>query len=141
MDTEVKQLKKMAEDGLVTTYKKKTYFVMAENTFIKNPKYTITQKMVYLCLQTYAGAVDSCYPSKESIAKNLSVTPKTVYTVLKQLEDIGAIIIINQITETNRKTSNLYILCDIDKDNGDFVPKSIEKFKILSKEPIRINGK
>ena len=130
----------MAEGGLAGIFKK-TYFVMAENTFIRNPKYSITQKMVYLCLQSYAGAVDSCYPSKETISKDLNTSTKTIERVLKELEELGAIIVINQITETNRKTSNLYILCDIDKDAGDFVPESIEKFKELSKEPIKIQGK
>ena len=140
MDDEVKQLKILVESGLAGVYKK-TFFVMAENNFIKNPKYTINHKMVYLCLATYAGAVNSCFPSKETISKNLNVTTKTIYTVLKQLEELGAIIIVNQITENNRMTSNLYILADINKDTGNFVPESIEKFKELATGSIKIQGK
>lgn len=140
MDTEIKQIKEMACSGLIGAYKK-NYFVMAENNFLRNPQYTINQKMVYLALQSYCGAVDSCFPSKDTLAKDLNVTSKTIYTVLKQLEDLGAIIIINQITESNRKSSNLYILCDIDKTNGNFIPESIENFKELSLEPVRIKGK
>ncbi len=140
MDQEVTQLKEMAQGGLMGAYKK-TYFVMAENNFLRNPTYTINQKMVYLCLQSYCGAVDSCFPSKETLAKDLNVTAKTIYTVLKQLEELGAIIIINQVTETNRKTSNIYILCDINKESGNFIPESILKFKELSQESIRVRGK
>jgi hypothetical protein len=140
MDQEVKQLKELAESGLVGAYKK-TYFVMAENNFIRNPKYTINQKMVYLTLQSYAGAVGSCYPSKETISKDLNTSTKTIERVLNQLEELRALIVVNQITESNRKTSNMYILCDINKNTGDFIPESIEKFKDLTKEPVRIKGK
>lgn len=140
MDVEVTQLKEMASNGLMGVYKK-TYFVMAENNFLRHPVYTVSQKMVYLCLQSYAGAVSSCFPSKTTLAKDLNLTEKTIYTVLKQLEEIGAIIIINQITETNRKTSNIYILCDIDKETGNFIPDSIAKFKELSQGSIRVKGK
>jgi|GEM_PF-3014003 len=140
MDDEVKQFKSLVESGLSGVYKK-TFFVMAENNFIKNPKYTTNQKMVYLCLCTYAGAVSSCFPSKETISKDLNLTTKTVYTILKQLEELRAIIIVNQITENNRMTSNLYILSDIDKNTGDFIPESIEKFKELSNGFVRVKGK
>lgn len=140
MNDEVEQVKMMAESGLVGVFKK-TYFVQAENNFIKNPKYTVNQKMVYLALQTYAGAISSCFPSKSTLSKDLNLSEKTVYTVLKQLEELGAILIINQITETNRKSSNMYMLSDIDKETGDFIPKSLEQFKCLTLEPIRIKGK
>jgi hypothetical protein len=49
--------------------------------------------------------------------------------------------VINQITETNRKTSNLYILAEINKDTGDFVPESIIQFRALTMEPIKVRGK
>lgn len=140
MDEKVKQIKAIAESGLIGTYKK-TFFVMAENNFIRNPKYTIGQKMVYLCLQSYTGSVDSCFPSKYTIAKSLNLAVNTVYKNLNELEELGAILIINQITETNRKTSNLYILADIDKSTGDFVPESINQFKPLTIEPIKVRGR
>lgn len=140
MNDEVEQVKKLAESGLCGVVKK-TYFIQSENNFIRNPKYTVNQKMVYQCLQSYAGAVTSCFPSKNTIAKDLNLSVKTVYTVLKQLEELGAILVINQITETNRKSSNMYILCDIDKQTGEFISSSIEQFKCLTLEPIRIKGR
>ncbi|OSA85386.1 UNVERIFIED_ORG: hypothetical protein B2H98_18515 [Clostridium botulinum] len=140
MNDDVEQIKKLAESGLCGAFKK-TYFVQAENNFIRNSKYTVNQKMVYLCLQSYAGAVTSCYPSKNTVAKDLNLSEKTVYTILKQLEQLGAIIVINQIKENNRKTSNMYILSDINKDTGEFIPDSIKQFKCLTLEPIRVKGK
>jgi DNA-binding transcriptional MocR family regulator len=140
MNDEVEKIKKLAESGLYGAFKK-TYFVQAENNFIRNPKYSINQKMVYLALQSYAGAVTSCYPSKSTLAKDLNTSTKTIERVLKELENLGAILVINQITENNRKTSNMYMLCDIDKNTGEFIPSSIEQFKCLTLEPIRIKGK
>ncbi len=140
MNEEVEQIKKLAESGLCGAFKK-TYFVQAENNFIRNPKYSINVKMVYLALQSYAGAVTSCYPSKNTLAKDLATSSKTIERVLKQLEELGAILVINQITENNRKTSNMYILADIDKNTGDFIKDSIKQFKCLTLEPIRIKGK
>lgn len=140
MDNELMDMKALAESGLVGAYKK-SYFVMAENNFIRNPKYNVYQKMVYLCLQSYAGTVGSCYPSQNTIAKDLNMSVRMVYNVLKQLEELGAIIIVHQIAENNRKKSNLYIICDVHKDTGDFIPESIEKFKELAKEPVKIKGK
>lgn len=139
MDNGVNELKQLAESGLVGAYKK-TYFVMAENNFIRNPKYTVNQKMVYLTLASYAGVVGSCYPSQGTLSKDLNLSVNTVKTVLKQLEELGAIIIVNQVTEINRKTSNLYILAEIDKQTGEFIPESIKQFEELAKEPIKIKG-
>lgn len=141
MDVEVKNLKALAEQGLVNTYKKRNYFVIAENNFIRNQKYTIKQKMIYLCLCSYTGNSGGCFPSQESIAKSLNVSIKTVYTTLNELENLGALLIIKQIKESNRRTSNLYILAEIDKDTGMFLPESIEKFKVLKNSPIKIAGK
>lgn len=139
-DTEVKDLKQIIESGSVSTFKK-TYFVMAENSFLRNPAYSINIKMIYMLLCSYAGAISSCYPSKETIAKDLNISVRTVYSVLKELEELGAVIIINQITESNRKSSNFYILCEVNKDTGEFMTDSIHKFKVLTNEPIRIRGK
>ena len=97
--------------------------------------------MVYLCLASYAGQNNSCFPSQDTIAKDLNLTRKTVNTIISKLEELGAIIIVNQITESNRKTSNLYILADIDKTTGEFIRESIEQFKDLKLEPVRIKGK
>jgi len=134
------EVKRLMESDNVGVYKK-TYFIMSENTFIRNPKYTINQKMVYQCLQSYTGAVESCFPSKGTIAGSLNIGIKVISKVLLELVELGGILIINQITETNRKSSNLYILAEIDKVSGDFVPESISQFKELTLEPKVIRGK
>ena len=52
---------------------KKSYFVILEHAFLRNPDYTTTEKMVYLDLMGYAGQANSAFPSKSSIAKDLGI--------------------------------------------------------------------
>jgi hypothetical protein len=102
---------------------------MIENKFLTNPKYTVNQKMVYLCLQSYSDSVESSFLSKATIAQNLNIGVSSISKNLIELEQLGALLIINQITEINHKTSNLYILAEIDKATGDFIPQSISQLK------------
>lgn len=102
---------------------------MIENKFLRNPKYTVNQKMVYLCLQSYSDSVESCSLSKDTMAQSLNIGIKSISKNLIELEQLGALLIINQITETSHKTSDLYILAEIDKSTGDFIPQCINQFK------------
>ena len=120
---------------------KKTYFVMAENMFIKNPNIKPVDKMVYLCLCTYAGNASNCFPSKETIANDLDISLRTVADSLKRLEDMGGILIINRLWDKKGQTSNLYILSDIDKTTGDFVKEDLDQFKELKENPLIVKSK
>lgn len=140
MDKEVKNVKIAMRNGVQAVYKK-SFFIQTENFFINNRKYNIYEKMVFMCLHTYAGKDVSCYPSKKTISNNLAICIGKVNTTLQDLEKKGAIIIINRVAETNRKTSNIYMLCDINKYTGDFMPETIEKFKELSIGNIKTKGK
>ncbi len=102
---------------------------MIENKFLRNPKYTINQKMVYLCLQSYSDSVKSCFLSKDTLAQSLNIGINSIRKNLIELEQLGAFLIINQITEINREPSDLYILSEIDKATGDFIPQTITQFK------------
>ena len=113
---------------------KKSYFVILEHAFLRNPDYTTTEKMVYLDLMGYAGQANSAFPSKSSIAKDLGISIKTVERTLISLEQKNGLLIINREWEDKSKTSNLYILADIDKDTGAFVPESIEKYKCMKEK-------
>lgn len=119
---------------------KKSYFVQIESTFINNPKYTTIEKLVYLSLCTYAGQKRNCFPGQEGIAKNLGVTRMTINKTIKSLQEKNGIYIINQYTKTGRRTSNTYILADIDPISGEFVPESLDIYKKLYREPIIVDS-
>lgn len=127
-------------NGVIDTDTKKP-FVMVYNTFILNNNYTVNQKMVFLALKSYGGDKNNCYPSKETLAEKLSLSKKTVYLVLKQLEELGAIVIINRYAESNRKTSNVYILASIDINTGNFVPSTLNQYRALKETGIKVKGK
>jgi hypothetical protein len=116
-------------------------FVMAYNTFNLNEKYTMQQKMLFLGLKSFGGLKNNCYPSKITLSKKLSSTVKTIERLLKQLEELGAILIINRYMESNRKTSNLYILADVDLITGDFIANSLDIYRPLKENGVKVQGK
>lgn len=134
MDNEIKEI-------FNNTVNRKSYFVMAENSFINNSSYTITEKMVFLSLCTYAGKGNSCFPGQSGIAKNLGITRQTISTTIKSLEKKGGLLVINQKTETNRKTVNIYMLADINPQTGEFVKGSLDMYKCLKDRVNTVKGR
>lgn len=116
-------------------------FIMIYNTFTLNPKYTIYQKIVFQGLKSYAGAKVDCFPGKETLAKQLNMSLRKLNDVLKELEELGGILIINRKKESNRKTSNLYILADINITTGEFISNSLDRYRQLKKDGVKVQGK
>ncbi|MGN1318550.1 MAG: helix-turn-helix domain-containing protein [Lachnospirales bacterium] len=133
------QAEENINNGVVDTDKQP--FVMVYNTFILNENYTINQKMMFLALKSFGGNKNNCYPSKETLAKKLSLSKRTVATILKQLEELGAIVIINRYAESNRKTSNIYILASIDINTGNFISNTLNQYRTLKETGIKVKGK
>lgn len=124
-----------------TRVNRQSYFVIAENAFINNPEYTPIEKMVFLSLCTYAGKRNSCFPGQTGIAKQLGTTRQTVNSTIQKLRDKGGLIIVQQYTETNRKTVNSYFLADIDQKTGKFDSSSLDMYRGLAEKPILIKGR
>lgn len=116
-------------------------FVMVYNSFTLNSKYTIYQKMLFQALKSYGGSKNNCYPSRETLSKQLNISIRKISDVLKELEELGGILIINRHMESNRKTSNLYILADIDILTGDFVTNTLNQYRTLKENSIKVKGK
>lgn len=116
-------------------------YVKSYVAFNLNPKYTMYEKMLIIGLRSYQRNKADCYPSKATLSKQLNANIKTIEKLLKRLEELGALLIINRKKESNRKTSNLYILAEIDKKTGDFIPSSLDKFRYLNNQTIRVQGK
>lgn len=125
----MKELEKL--DGIVDT---EPLFVMAYHEFIRAQGFTPNEKMVFLCLKTYAGDKSKCFPGQKRIADDLGISTRTVLTVLKSLENKGALLIINQTDDdSKRKTANLYVLASFDVNSKTFNSKSLEKYKEIQK--------
>ena len=120
---------------------RKTKFIQIENNFINNPNYNIYEKLVYMSLCTYAFQKNNCYPSHSTLAENLGINRRTVIRTLKSLEEKDAIIVIKRKFQSNRKTSNLYILADIDNNTGEFIKDSIKEFEQYKDKEVVIKGK
>ena len=133
----------MAKDinNSVLDLNKEEPFVKSYVAFNLNPKYTMYEKMLVIGLRSYQRNKVDCYPGKATLAKQLNANIKTIEKLLKRLEELGALLIINRKKESNRKTSNLYILAEIDKKTGDFIPSSLDKFRYLKGQTITVQGK
>lgn len=128
-------------DQLSSRVSRQGYFVIAENSLINNPNLTPVEKLVYLSLCTYAGKSNSCFPGQTGIANNLGYTRQTVNITIKSLAEKGGLLVIQQYTETNRKTVNIYILADIDQKTGEFIQESLDPFRTLAEKPVLVRGK
>ena len=128
----------LKEGGVVDT---EPLFVMAYHEFIRDPKLTVYEKMVFLSLKTYAGDKNSCFPGQTTISKELGISIDSIGRSLKTLEEKGALLSIRQVTTKKRKTTNLYILAKYNPDKQLFESKSLEKFKCLKENPLVVSEK
>lgn len=67
-----------------------------------------TSVVVYAVLAEHANADQECWPSIGRIAERANVTPSTVRSAVKELEDKGWLTVRGRVTEDGRQTSNLY---------------------------------
>lgn len=70
------------------------------------------EKWVYIALLNRANSEGTCYPSVARIAKDVNISRQTVRSVLKRLEDLGMIQIIERFKEgsSSERDSNLYYI-------------------------------
>ena len=67
-----------------------------------------TSVVVYAVLAEHANADQECWPSIRRIAERANVTPNTVRSAVKELEDKGWLTVRGRVTEEGRQTSNLF---------------------------------
>ena len=114
-------------NGVVTP---QNYFVQVPNSFIRNPKYTSNEKMMYIYLWGFGGESLNSYPGQSRMIRDLGWSKPTVINVLKKLEEKGGIYIVNRkFRGTNEKATNLYYLAEINTNTGDFIENSIDIIK------------
>lgn len=106
-------------NGVVLTQEE--IFVQVPNSFIRNPEYSVGEKIVYIYLWGYGINSGKVYPSQNKISKDLGLSKPTVIKILNQLEDKKGILILNRVLKDSKeKTTNLYCLSKINQQNGSF---------------------
>lgn len=133
-------LKKIEISGLGVVDEDKDYFIQVYNNFLRSDNFDIYEKLVFMELKSYAGAKNSCFPGQSGIAKDLGISLRKVVATIKSLSDKGVIVVINQKTKSNRKTVNTYILPRIDRNTGEFILESLDKYRELAKESLTVDG-
>lgn len=116
-------------------------FTMVQNAFILNPEYTPNEKIIFIALLAYAFRKHSAFPGQERLATELKLSRTTINQTMKKLEEKGAFFKVAQYKESNRRTSNMYFLANID-EKGFFDKLSLYKYKELIKsDKIIVKGK
>lgn len=69
-----------------------------------------TSVVVYAVLAEHANADQECWPSVGRIARRANVSPATVRSACRELEDAGWITVRGRATDDGRQTSNLYFI-------------------------------
>lgn len=90
------------------------------------PTLSIFAKAVYCLLISYAGSKDTCYPSLNTIVKNLGVSKPTVIKAINDLEKLNLIKVDRGINQVN-----VYSPLNISKGGGkpDLPPTTPEEVK------------
>lgn len=122
-------------NGIITP---RTYFVQVPNSFIRNPNLTTNEKMMYLYLWGFGGEAMNMYPSQARMERELKLSRPTIIKILKSLEEKGGLYIIQRIRkDTKEKATNLYYLCAIDNNSGDFQKGYLDIIKAYCPNKIR----
>ena len=94
----------------------KTNFFMVSN-WIFDLELTPRTLAVYCCLLRHKSQItNGCWPSRETIARMCRCTRRTVDKALHELCDIGLVKKKERYASDGRRTSNLYIVCDLPLD-------------------------
>ena len=97
---------------------RKDFFIVANRIFelkLKPRDFT-----VYCCLLRHADIANhTCFPSRRTISKECQIDKKTVDVALNSLIDVGLIRKITRTRFDGSKTSNLYHVIDLTKNNSE----------------------
>lgn len=99
---------------------KTDYFVKAFNSLLRNPEYSHAEIRLFLILKSYAGKDEICFPSHKTLQNDMGLKATSLKDLIKKLEALGAIYIVQQRKQSGRDTSNCYFLADIDTKTGKF---------------------
>lgn len=136
------QTEKQFSTGIVDNSSENKWFTLTYNSFIRNTDYSMYQKMIFICLKSHRGDnAFRCFPGTDLIAKELCISVRKVKSVLQELEALGGLLIIKRKMESNRDTSNLYILADVDIMTGKFLPHTLDEYRYLKETVMTVKGK
>lgn len=83
-----------------------------------------TSVVVYAVLAEHANADQECWPSIGRIGQRANVTPGTVRSAIKELEEAGWLTVRGRVTDEGRQTSNLFKVRRV--RNSDVTPQISE---------------
>lgn len=114
----------ISENGIILPHQQ--LFIQVPIEFIRNPKFTINEKILYQYIWTFGITHKVAFPSQELISKDLGMSKPTLRKTMDSLEKKNGLLRIQQVFEgTKGKTTCLYYLGEITKD-GSFSNKYLK---------------
>ena len=92
-----------------------------------------TSVVVYAVLAEHANADQECWPSIGRVAERANVTPGTVRSAIKELEEKGWLTVRGRVTEEGRQTSNLFKIRRV--RNSDVTPQVLGGSPLKKQNP------
>jgi hypothetical protein len=81
-------------------------FTQIPNLVLRRPDLSPGAKLTYMVLLSYAWQSDSCYPGQDRLAHDMGVTERSVYTYLKQLQELKLVSVLRR----GLNQTNVYVL-------------------------------
>ena len=98
------------------------HFTMLNDNIIDDDRVGKNELLVYMALCRYSGRERTAFPGIRTLAEKARLSPNTVQTALKTLQNLGYLLIETRTRgDTQAKTSNLYTLVE----NGVYQPLTI----------------
>lgn len=138
---DVDVLKKLLDniDGNGGVIAPQSYFTQVPDMFVRRTDLDLKEKMVFIYLWGYASNKGVAFPSQGRIMTELRISKPTLNKALKSLEIKGGIYVVNQFKRsTGQQLANLYILAEINMQDGMFEPGYIEVNKTIYPDKKRI---
>ncbi len=93
-----------------TTKVPKARYVNVPIPFLKDRRLTPIQKIVMVALKSYDWSGNGCYPSHETLARDLTISRRTVMRTIAALVRAGFVV----VSKRPGGTTNYYTLCHFD---------------------------
>ena len=101
---------------MITNQLKEPHSLDADQYFAMLPEWILDSDVsaqairLYALLNRYANPQGTCFPTQDTLAKRMRVSPDTVLRATKELMAIGALTVTYRRKENGEPTSNLYTL-------------------------------
>ena len=103
-------------------------FTVIPTEVLRDEEFKSTEKLVYLYLMGLAGSGGNCFPSINTMIKELKLSRQTICNAIKSLQDKNKIFYVRRQGKGGEYLSNYYLVTNRCYDNS---PEALREWKNL----------